>query len=116
MPYATDAEFVLLIAGASAVDSALRLIALEDAMAFIDLDMFGAKARRAHVHLAAHFLSFMAGGLTPAAPVTAMSAGEISASFAVSAQGDPNDFGSTEHGRRFQEVAATIVAFPTAVL
>ncbi len=116
MPYAADSDFTLRIAGAITLPLALRTAALSDARAFIDEVQFGDRALRAHVELAAHFLAFMPGGSVVGGPVvSSMSAGEISASFAIAPPSSVMDFSSTPHGREFLAIANGLVAPPTAV-
>lgn len=114
MAYASDAEFVLRVAGASAIAVDLRTAALADAEAFIDDELFGDKSVRAHCFLAAHFLMFMPSGLPIVLPVSAMSAGEISASFSVSAPPSADNFSSTAPGAQFQAIARTVASYPVS--
>ena len=108
--YATDEDLLAYIPELSAIDVALRTLALEDAEQMIDDRWFGDKTRRAHVLLTAHHLAVLTGDASlggETGPVASMSAGSISASFAVTAP-DAGDTGSTRFGRLYLEILKTV--------
>lgn len=113
MPYATDSDLTTRIPATSAATEAQRLLALEDAEELIDLDAFGGRTVRAHVLLAAHFLTLsgaIAGGESGIVQSHAM--GAISASYAVAApSGDPL-LASTIYGRQYLQIANTVIGEP----
>jgi hypothetical protein len=115
MSYATDSDLTARIPGVSAVSSTLRQIALDDAEAMIDDSLFGDRTVRAHCYLAAHYLAAIPGsGFTAgnAGAVTAMSAGEISASYASPTLATEGHHSSTTWGRLFDEIAASVLHSP----
>lgn len=94
--------------------------ALADAETQIDDERWGAQTEYAHVLLTAHILAtrFPLSGVGISgggAPVSSMSAGEISASYAVRSIGDADRHSSTSYGQDFDTLAAGITAFPTFI-
>lgn len=94
--------------------------ALDDAEQLIDVEVFATKTLSAHVQLAAHLLAirFPLSGLGAAVggAVASLSAGEISASFAVPAAASSSDTALSVFGREFERIAATVMHVPTAVM
>ncbi len=114
--YATDADLLARIPDASSVASGVRAAALDDARAMIELASYRDKSVRAHCMLAAHYIALDTGLLGgESGPVTAMSAGEISASFAVASTASAEDYARTRWGRAFAEITATVPHSPEAV-
>jgi hypothetical protein len=103
--YATDADLLSRHPELSAVDSDDRSIALDDAEIWMDTDTWGLFLTQAHALLAAHILTRrgLVAGASTDGPATAKSAGEISASFAVTAT-DPTTWVSTPYGRALTEI------------
>lgn len=103
MAYATDADLLLRVPSAADVDPALRAVVLADVALILDDGLIGDTIVPAHVYLAAHMLAWTPGsGMPPSAgPVTAVRAGEISASFA-GPTGSVTALDSTEWGRLAQ--------------
>ncbi len=125
MAYATDADLLGRIPSAATVPTGLtsdqwiaaRGFALADAMVMIDDERFDQTTTYAHVMYAAHLLAcrFPLSALGgEAGPVTSMSAGEISASYAIAAPSE-DKLSTTRYGREYDRVAAAITAFPTCV-
>ena len=102
MAYATDADLLVRVPSAAAVDPTLRAVTLADAALLIDDSLFGDTAVPAHVYLTAHLLASTPGSGMPSSsgPVTSARAGEIAATFSVAAARD--DLDSTEWGRLFR--------------
>jgi hypothetical protein len=113
--YATDADLLARVPAASAIDAAIRAVALEDAQPMISLSVYGAHATRAHTYYAAHLLSVMypstfGGG--EGGPITGKSAGEISVSMADVSVAPTTEAApsSTYWGRRFLEIQRIVSA------
>lgn len=116
MAYATRVDLLTRVPATAAVPSALQQIALDDAEEMISDELFGSRTLRAHCMLAAHYLAVMPGsGMTTGEGglVTAKSAGEISASYAVSIPTgwDPL-LATTVYGRMFLQILSTLVSYP----
>lgn len=118
MPYASDADLTTrvpaTIAGAT---TAQRALALADAMAMIDDDLFDERTIRAQCFLAAHYLATDPGTamyVGEGGIVAARSAGAIAVSYAVPAipAGWDPSLASTSYGRAFLSIAATVCATP----
>lgn len=105
MAYATDADLLARIPSMADVGATQRAFALADAALLIDDALFGDTAVPAHVYLTAHLLASTPGSGfgSSAGPVTAASAGEISATF--NAMAVTTDLQSTEWGRMFLRFA-----------
>lgn len=113
--YATDADLLVRVPGASAIDADARAAALADAEAMIELDSYRDKTVRAHVALAAHYLTLaglLAGG--ESGPVASRSAGEISVSYTNATVSDA-ELGLTRWGRMFLEITRSVPHAPEAV-
>lgn len=88
----------------AAVDPGPQQDALDDAAAFVSLSTYLAKSDLAHAYYAAHLLACRfpeaMGVAVGVGAVSALAAGEISASFAAPAlaEDQPN---TTEHGRKY---------------
>jgi hypothetical protein len=121
MPYCTDTRLLVRHAAASAVDAALREIALDDAAGEIDAAAFEPMTEQAHAWLAMHKLasnpdSGLPGAGAESAPVTSRSAGEISVSYAAPASAVVEGLNSsTRYGREFDRIAAKVIHPLTAV-
>lgn len=105
--YADDAFLISRVPAASAVDSAARLAALEDAEPMIDLAVYRARAELAHAYYAAHLLALrypsLLGG--ESGVVTSKSAGEVSVGYAAPVlTGDETDVARTYYGRQYAEL------------
>lgn len=115
--YANDADLVARFPETAAVDAALRGYALDDARAMIALDVFRAKALRAHCLLAAHYLAHR-GSMSASAtgPVQSWSAGEMSVTYATAAAeyGDPT-LASTRYGQEFLTLTRAVPHEPIGV-
>lgn len=112
MPYASDADLTSRVPEVLAIGASDRAIALSDAEAWIDDVVFDNLALQAHVYLAAHLLASRFPALLPgadAAAIASMSAGEISASYAVSTPTpDESDTSTSRWGRMFRAVAKRV--------
>lgn len=116
MPYASDANLTARVPEAAAIDAADRAIALSDAEAWIDDVVYDEFCLQAHVYLAAHLLASRFPADMPGAgagTLSSMSAGEISATYAVAAPApDESDVSSSRWGRMFLAVSKRVASLP----
>jgi hypothetical protein len=118
MAYASDADLTTRVpATVAGATLAQRTLALADAMAMIDDDLYADRTIRAQCFLAAHYLMLDPGTAmySPEAGIVASrSAGAIAVSYAVPtipAGWDPS-LAATAYGRAFLSIAATVCPGP----
>lgn len=112
--YATDSDLTTRVPASTAATPAQRTVALDDAEEHIDLDSYEGKAVRAHVMLAAHYLTLagiISGG--ESGLLSSHSMGSIAASYAVSAPDDPL-LATTIYGRQFLQIRDSLASRPEA--
>lgn len=109
---ATLAQIRARVPGTDVLADDVVQAALDDAAALIDDKVFGARTISAHCFLAAHYLAVRTGSLGgEAGQVTAVRAGETSASFA--AAGNTSErLASTKWGRLYLSIAETVSSMP----
>lgn len=116
MAYATDSDLLARVPIAAGVAAVARGVALSDAEALIDDEIFGNKAVSAHVYRAAHLLACWYPtemGESGSGPVTMRKGGEGQVSYAAP-QFTPEEGNlmSTKWGRLFTELQKGIVGVP----
>lgn len=118
MAYASDADLTTRVpATLAGATLAQRTLALADAAAMIDDELFGDRTIRAQTFLAAHYLSLDPGSamyVGEGGVVSSRSAGAISVSYAVPtipAGWDPS-LASTAYGRAYLQIAGTVCPGP----
>lgn len=115
MAWASDTDLTVRIPATTAATADQRALALADAAEMIDDTLFGDRTVRAHVFLAAHYLTL--GGAIPGGEggvVASRAAGSISVSYAVPTipvGWDPS-LAATSYGRQFLSIAATVCPGP----
>ncbi len=119
MTYASDSDLTTRVPASVAVAVGLRSVALSDAEAMIDDAQFGDRTVRAQCMLAAHYLALLPGsGMTTgeSGMVTSQSAGEISASYAVTAAAAGDALlATTIYGRMYLQILTSLVSVPEAI-
>lgn len=109
---ASDADLLARVPGASTISATSRGIALDDAAEWIDDVAYDGLYDQAHVYLAAHLLALRFPADLPGAgtgPIASMSAGEISASYAVAAAAaSDSDLSTSPWGRMFLALAKRV--------
>lgn len=117
MAYATDADLILRIPGASSVDPAVRSAALSDAQNRIDDAMLLDRSVEGHCYVAAHIIAVRTGDLGGESPaVTSKKAAEISITYAAGAAASVEDLSRTKWGREYMTLLQTVAVYPVAIL
>lgn len=105
MPFATDADLLLVYPALSTTDPALRAMVLTAAQCQFNECLWGCSLLMGHVYLTAHMLTMATGGASTGGgggQVTGKSMGPVSISYAApSSSSDAGAYGETAAGRQY---------------
>lgn len=116
MPFATDADLLLVFPGLTTTDPALRALMLEQAKCQFNECVWGCSLLLGHVYLTAHMLTMANGGASTGGgggAVTGKSMGPVSISYAAPTSGTSDGaFGETAAGRQYLALRSALGPMP----